>query len=385
MDALPSQRLAQLQAIYDGVPVGLCFLDRNLRYLSLNKRIARMNGVPAAAHLGRTVAEVIPDLFPRLERCIRRALNGKPTTGVEVRVPAARHGEKDQTLLISYQPVCDEAKEVLGVSMAIMDITEHRGIERALRESEDHYRSMVKLSPHIPWVLNIKGEITEPSPGWEALTGQTAEESVGTGWLKAIHPDDYGAAMETLQISIRTGQPIDTECRVRRSDGEWVWIRSRGSPRFGPTGRIVCFYGLVEEVHAQRQNTEELLAIKAKSRAALEAVPVGIIIADALDGAISMVNPAAKDILGDAVFPGQKLAEYGGWGLTHADGRVLEADEYPLARAILRGEAADVLQLLLQRSDGSQLNLSLSGKPIHSEEGQLIGGVMMIRTLDDAG
>src|ERR1019366_1924928 len=106
MDALPSQRLAQLQAIYDGVPVGLCFLDRNLRYLSLNKRIARMNGVPAAAHLGRTVAEVIPDLYPRLERCIRRALNGKPTTGVEVRVPAARHGEKDQTLLISYQPVC---------------------------------------------------------------------------------------------------------------------------------------------------------------------------------------------------------------------------------------------------------------------------------------
>ena len=52
-DSLPGQRLAQVEAIYDGAPVGLCFLDRNLRYVSLNRRLAEMNGVPAVAHLGR--------------------------------------------------------------------------------------------------------------------------------------------------------------------------------------------------------------------------------------------------------------------------------------------------------------------------------------------
>ncbi len=51
-----AQRLAQLQAIYDGAPVGLCFLDRNLRYVSLNRKLAEMNGSTVAAHLGKSLA-----------------------------------------------------------------------------------------------------------------------------------------------------------------------------------------------------------------------------------------------------------------------------------------------------------------------------------------
>src|SRR6202048_3905430 len=72
MDALPSQRLSQLQAIYDGAPVGLCFVDRNERYVSLNKRLAEMNRAPIVAHLGRTVAEMIPEFYVFLGPYIKR-------------------------------------------------------------------------------------------------------------------------------------------------------------------------------------------------------------------------------------------------------------------------------------------------------------------------
>jgi EAL domain-containing protein (putative c-di-GMP-specific phosphodiesterase class I) len=47
LEALPGQRFAQLQAIYDGAPVGLALLDRNLRYVSINRRLAQMNGAPS--------------------------------------------------------------------------------------------------------------------------------------------------------------------------------------------------------------------------------------------------------------------------------------------------------------------------------------------------
>src|SRR3546814_10582383 len=86
-DLLPSVRLAQLQAVYDGAPVGLAFVDRDLRYKMLNRKLAQMNGRPMEDHIGRTVSQMIPELFPIVEGYIRRALNGEATQGVEVTKP----------------------------------------------------------------------------------------------------------------------------------------------------------------------------------------------------------------------------------------------------------------------------------------------------------
>ena len=77
LENLPAQRLAQLQAVYDGAPVGLALIDVHLRYVSINRRLADMNGHPIEAHLGRTVREMIPELFSSVEPFIRRALTGE--------------------------------------------------------------------------------------------------------------------------------------------------------------------------------------------------------------------------------------------------------------------------------------------------------------------
>lgn len=247
-DWVPVQRLAQLQAIYDGAPVGLCFLDRNLRYVSLNRRLAAMNGAPAAAHLGRTVGEVLPKLFPKVEPYIRRALAGESIAGIEIQKPSPQEGDEAQTILASYQPVKDEAGEVLGVSVAITDITERKRTEEALRESEDHFRHLLELGPHVPWVLNSRGEVIEASQRWEQVTGQALEDALGHGWLKSLHPDDVGQTVSAIRKALSTGNPIDIHYRVRTPAGKWQWMRSRGSPRFGPSGEIVSLYGVVEEV-----------------------------------------------------------------------------------------------------------------------------------------
>ena len=380
LEVLPAQRLAQLQAIYDGAPVGLCFLDRNMRYVSINRRLAQMNGVAVAAHLGRTVAEVIPLTFPKVEGFIRRAMQGEPVSGVEIQKPRADGG--NETLMLSYQPARDEAGEVLGVSVAVMDITGRKRTEEALLESENHYRHMVQLNPHVPWVLNARGEVIEASPRWETFTGQKMDEALGNGWVKMLHPDDAEPTQEAIQASLRSGLPIDIEYRVRRPDGSWTWMRSRGSPRFGPSGKIICIYGVVEEVHSRKQMTEELLAWEFRLRAAMDAVPIGIVLADAQDCTIFMANPTAKKILEERVFPGQKLDEYTRLGMARPDGELLSPDEYPVARALLRGETVSDKRLLYTRADGSRTHLSVSSKPIFADDGQLIGAVLMIRDLD---
>jgi PAS domain S-box-containing protein len=380
-DLLPAQRLAQLQAIYDGVPVGLCLLDRNMRYVSLNKRLSQLNGVPAAAHMGRTVEEVIPQIFPLVEPFIRRALQGEPVNGVEIQKPPAPDGSEGETLFLSYQPTRDEAGEILGVSVAIMDITESKQTERALHESENHYRHMMRLNPHVPWVLDKNGEVSEASPRWESFTGQPIDEALGNGWLKMLHPDDVEPTREAIRASLSAGEPIDIEYRVRRPGGEWKWMRSRGAPRFGPTGKVICIYGVVEEVESHKQISEELQRCQAELRTAVNAVPIGMVLADAQDCSIYMVNPEAERVFHGAVFPGQKLAEYSRLRLALADGRELPPDEFPLSKTMLRGEPVGLKRVKFNRTDGKRTPLELSSKPIYSDDGTLIGGLMMVREL----
>jgi PAS domain S-box-containing protein len=248
LDGPPVHRLAQLQAIYDGAPVGLCFIDRKMHYVSINRKLAEFNRVPVLAHLGRSPEEVIPQVFPQVEGYIRRALKGEAVYGAEVHKPPQLPGGESQTLLCSYQPVRDEAGEVLGVSVAVMDITEHKRMEKILRDAEDHHRSLIQLSPHVPWILNPKGEVIEASSRWETITGQPLAEALGNGWLEMLHPEDLPPTLASLQISLTTGGPMDVKYRVRNSRGGWRWMRSRGSPRLSDSGQIIAIYGVVEEI-----------------------------------------------------------------------------------------------------------------------------------------
>jgi PAS domain S-box-containing protein len=382
--AQPAERLSQLQAVYDGAPVGLCFLDRKMRYVSLNRRLAQLNGVPAIDHIGKTVAEVIPHVFPMVEPFIRRALEGEPVIGVEVQKPSTHRGE-GETLLLSYQPARDEGGEVLGVSVAIMDITGRKRTEAALKESEDHYRHMFELNPHVPWVLNEKGEVIEASPNWKSYTGQTDEEALGNGWTKMLHPDDVEPTLKAIEHTLKTGDPIDVEYRVSPPGGEWRWMRSRGAPRFLPSGKVVCIYGVVEEVHAHKQVSEELLHCQIELKTAVDSVPVGIALADTQDLRIYMVNPVAAAIFGGALFAGQTIAEASRLPLTRIDASELRDEDFPLARTLLRGEPVGAQWLLFMRSDGTRIPLQISSKPVFASDGSLIGGLMMVSDLRGAG
>jgi PAS domain S-box-containing protein len=136
----PGQKLAQLQAIYDGIPAAVCFLDRNLRFISLNRQLAQINGQPIARHLGKTFAEMAPHLYLQIEPLIRRALEGFPAIGIEVYEPEDREAtapnEVGRTLLISCHPARDESDEVAGVFCAVIDITGHDTLKRAFVDHE---------------------------------------------------------------------------------------------------------------------------------------------------------------------------------------------------------------------------------------------------------
>jgi PAS domain S-box-containing protein len=261
LEALPTQRLSQLQAIYDGAPVGLCFLDKNLRHVSVNRRLAEMNGIPVAAHIGKTVKELLPNLYPRVEPYLLRALQGETIADVEVVMPAddAYHAP---TQLLSYQPAFDEAGEVIGISLSITDITERKRIENALRESVDDHSRMIELTPNIPYVLDSHGNFSAISSRWTKFTGLSKERTFAGGWIDAIHQDDWQNTIQSIRNAVRTRSSLDIKFRVRSLDGSWIWMWSRATPQVGSSGEALRWYGVLQDIDESTKNTESLREFK---------------------------------------------------------------------------------------------------------------------------
>jgi PAS domain S-box-containing protein len=130
LEAQPALRLAQLRAIYDGAPLGLCFVDSKLRFVTCNERLAATNHCSVAEHLGQSVSEINPELFVQIEPFLQLALRGEASHDLEIRASGAPPDFSERTRLATCQPVRDEAGEVVGVSLAMIDITARRGQSR---------------------------------------------------------------------------------------------------------------------------------------------------------------------------------------------------------------------------------------------------------------
>jgi diguanylate cyclase (GGDEF)-like protein/PAS domain S-box-containing protein len=134
----------------------------------------------------------------------------------------------------------------------------YRKAEQDLRESEEHYRYSVELSPQIPWIADPQGRVFDASPQWYELTGLTREESQAGGWIRAIHPDDLPLLHQRWRTALATGEPYDAEYRVLMPAGGYRWHRGRAAARRDGDGAIVRWYGATEDIHDRILAQEQL-------------------------------------------------------------------------------------------------------------------------------
>jgi PAS domain S-box-containing protein len=138
---------AMLATVYATAPVGLAFVDRSLKIVMINDYLAAVNALPASAHVGHTLPELLGDLGVRIEKPYRQVLaTGRPLIDVEDSgdIPAApgvmRHW------ICSYYPVYGPDRDLVGINAVVLDITERKRQEQRNRDNEELFRTLFEGS-----------------------------------------------------------------------------------------------------------------------------------------------------------------------------------------------------------------------------------------------
>ena len=128
-----------LDQLLEAAPVGLAFVDSELRFRYVNTALAAIDGPSVAEHLGRTIEQVLPELAPQLIPYYRQVLSRRQAiVGLEISGEVPSAPGKIKNWLVNYYPVAGPNGTLLGVGVVVQDIT-----ERKHAEQREHIRLQV--------------------------------------------------------------------------------------------------------------------------------------------------------------------------------------------------------------------------------------------------
>jgi len=158
-------------------------------------------------------------------------------------------------------------------------------------------RLIVDRIPAFTWSAHADGSVEFVNLRWREYAGLSAEESQGWGWQAAIHPEDLPSLMRKWRELLTSGEPGDTEARMRRHDGVFRWFLIRFEPFRDETEKIAMWYGVSTDIEDLKQTEEKLREDERELRRITDAIPQTIVVLDP-SGAPMYANQTALDYTG---------------------------------------------------------------------------------------
>ena len=346
------------------------WLDQRLAHL----RLLTIKDTSAPERGQETDAQRLADLYIGAAMFV-----GFETSGRRAGFMAFYYGQPQACWSVEHQLLI----KLLGTSFA-SGLNQLR-TSRALADVEERDALMLCTANDGAWDFDAINNVMSFSPRWKAIMGYTDEElgRASPDWQKLVHPDD----MTLVQVRLREHLAGKTDIfesvhRMRRSDGQWRWVRCRAKGLSDEKGRLRRLVGVETDITEQKVYEEALFHEKESAQITLQSIGDGVVTTDA-DSNVEYLNPVAEELTG--------------WTVDDASGRPVEEIfrgfheetceplENPVGMAIRRNRSIkSVRPTLLIRRDGNELYIESTASPIRNDKGDVSGGVLVFHDVSEA-
>ncbi len=271
---------------------------------------------------------------------------------------------------------------------ALRYILERNAARGALRDSEARFRAISDTSPLGIFVADVQGNCVYTNAAYHKISGLSLEQTLGTNWSMAIHPEDRERVLAEWRIAARSQEPFQTEYRFQQEDDSVVWTRVNSASMLADTTSL----GLVQTVEdiSERKAAEFELQVtqealfeeKERAQVTLNSIGDAVLTTD-IEGKVTYLNLVAETMTGwsreDAL--GRPLAEV----FNIIDGKTRRTAANPAQIAIAENRTMGLsADCVLVRRDGSESAIEDSSAPIHNRNGLVTGAVLVFHDVSQS-
>ena len=275
----------EIDSIYVHAPVGLGVLDRDLRWVRINQRLAGRNGRSVDAHIGRDLRQVQPSLAEKLEPGLQQVLDsGIAELGVEVGKELLPGSGFHGAWVENWVPIRDEGGQVIGINIVAEEVTSASQIQQDLILRNQAIEAVGN------GILIADASIGNPSDApivfantaFTQITGYEAEEVLGRDCRFLQDEQTDPQRISEIREALRTGTECLVVLRNRRKDGSYFWNELRITPIKNVAGKSSHFVAVITDVTERKLVEQRLLESESRYRTLFNSLDSGFCVFEML-------------------------------------------------------------------------------------------------------
>jgi diguanylate cyclase (GGDEF)-like protein/PAS domain S-box-containing protein len=282
----------------------------------------------------------------------------------------------------------DGYADALWLPRALRYVIEHKAAEDALRAGEARFRAMSDASPLGIFVSDAQGGCVYTNSAYQAISGRSLEQTLGTNWSAAIHPEDRARVLAEWGNAADGDKPFHSEARFLRHDESVVWTRlnaaelSNGNTSRGHIHTVEDITERKATEFGLQAGEEALFAEKERAQVTLNSIGDAVLTTD-VSGNLTYLNLVAEGMTGWAREEalGRPLPEV----FKIIAGTTREIAANPAKRAMEEDRTVGLASdCLLVRRDGFESAIEDSAAPIHDRDGRVAGAVIVFHDVSQS-
>ncbi|NEQ75511.1 MAG: PAS domain S-box protein [Okeania sp. SIO2C9] len=281
-----------------------------------------------------------------------------------------------------WQPEDVELLQALSIQLAVaiqqavtyeqlqVKLQEQKQSQASLRESEQRYSSLVKVSPVGIFHTDIMGNCIYVNEHWCEIAGLSREAAMGKGWQQGLHPEDRNRVVAEWEQCVQENRQVKIEYSLQRPDGETVYVYAQSVVQRNTQGQIIGYVGTITDISDRKKIELALQKSEARYRKLIETANEGIWIIDA-ENKTSFVNLKMAEMLGYNIdeMLGKSLFDF------------MDSSGIAIATQNLESRRQGIAEqhdFKFQHKNGSDVWTIVSTNPILDELGNYVGALGMI-------